>query len=81
MHTDILYSGSVEEKDAKALRDLADWFGDKWPQLDSDFRNDFEHEGLTFKQLRFYMSFGGVQGYPVEAYARSIGMTIPDKLE
>ena len=46
-----------------AVQDVKDWFGDRWDQV-SPMMADIK-DPQTFS---FYANFGGVSGYPVEAW-------------
>jgi len=77
MHYEIKYEGSQEEKDAKALKDLREYMGDKWfNSVVESAKND--HNLTSMAQLRFMFSMGGVTGYPVDAFQRKY---LPDLKE
>jgi len=61
---------SMEEADAKAMKDIADFRGQEWvDKMTVKFR-----EGPQYKigEFRMALSFGGIQGYPCYAWFRKI---------
>ena len=73
MHYEINYKGhaTVEAADRAALADIADWMGaDRFARVDALYREMAEPVGIDV--FRLQMSFAGIQGYPVEAWYRSL---------
>lgn len=73
MHTEIEYTGTTEEKDAAALRDVKEYLGSRYREIMRDIRGAAYHEGLTEKDLRCMLGIAGIQGYPVGAVWRKYG--------
>lgn len=73
MHYEINYKGhaTVADADRAALKDIADWMGaDRFARVDQLYRQMAEPVGIDV--FRLQMSFAGIQGYPVEAWYRSL---------
>lgn len=69
-HYEIKYEGPEGEKQVKAMQDLTDWLGKaKIQMLAEEFRKTPD---LSPQQFRFWLSFAGVSGYPVEAFFKTI---------
>lgn len=69
MHTEIHYNiEKQKEEDERALKDMANWFGDKWENIIKLLSED--KSITTLKTFRFLLSFSGVEGYPVMAFVR-----------
>lgn len=67
-HYTIDYSGlSNREKDSKALQDVKDYLGDRFPILEEIL---LDKEGHTLKGCEISISFAGIQGPPVFALLR-----------
>lgn len=81
MHNTVRYTGSMKDKDTKAIMDIRNWLGGDKKLIEiADHMashllyswstgNSLQH---TIDQMRFYMSFAGVQGYPVTALYRRL---------
>lgn len=73
MHYEINYKGhaTVADADRAAMKDIADWMGaDRFARVDALYREMAEPVGIDV--FRLQMSFAGIQGYPVEAWYRSL---------
>lgn len=73
MHYEINYKGhaTVEAADRAALKDIAEWMGaDRFARVDQLYRE--MAEPVSIDVFRLQMSFAGIQGYPVEAWYRSL---------
>jgi len=67
MKTCISYmQGTREERDEQALKDIRGYLSDKqWDAL-----MDCVKRGAKVPELNFYLSFMGIEGYPVHAFLR-----------
>ena len=73
MHYEINYKGFADTADADraALADIQDWMGsDRFARVDAVYRE--LTEPVSIDVFRLQMSFAGIQGYPVEAWYRSL---------
>lgn len=69
-HYEIDYSVITDEnaKQEKALNDIRDYIGiDRFVKLTAEFVNAV-NDGATEEQFHFWLSFAGIQGYPVSAW-------------
>jgi len=79
MHYEIRYPApATVEQDAKALRDMRAYVGEKaWQSLAGMFfppalkRGEAETPLEWIRGIRLACSFAGVSGYPVSAYVRA----------
>lgn len=77
-HYEIDYSqfSSEEEKEAKAMADLRDWFGAKRFEVINagfeDYKNSKLDEKTILRSFNVACNFAGVEGYPVEVWYNSI---------
>lgn len=79
MKTTVDYSRSPA-KAFDAVEDVKSWFGPKWPEVSDMMKSITDPQTFAF-----YANFGGVEGYPVEAwydlyhgqgaYAKAVGRT------
>ena len=67
MHNTVNYTKLPQpEREKQALADVTEWLNQKQYQALTDLiRNKPD---TTLEQFAFYMSFCGVQGYPVEVF-------------
>lgn len=73
MHYEINYGAhtDVVAADAAALADIRDWMGaDRFETVDAMYKQ--LAEPISIDLFRLQMSFAGIQGYPVEAWYRSL---------
>lgn len=81
MHTDIDYSGISDqtEKDAKAIEDIKNWLGKKkFDEFELLIHRTKQARKVPFSELQLACGIGGVQGFPVYAWARRLGVDIPE---
>lgn len=68
------YEGTQEEKDKETINDIRFYLGDQFERIEKLIMS---HEPPpTMKDFVFSLSFLGIQGYPVEAWARKLGITV-----
>ena len=73
MHTTISYEGlDKEAKQAKALKDMQEWFGSRWEKVLATLQK--EAPSMNMREFRMALSFAGVQGYPVEVLGEMLGI-------
>ena len=73
MHYEINYRAhaDVAAADAAAIADIKDWMGaEQFERVDTVYRQMAEPVSIDLFYLQ--MSFAGIQGYPVEAWYRSL---------
>lgn len=66
MHTTVDYTSmkTEDEKEAKALADCKEWFGEeRYEKIVQTFKA--EKTVPTFQKFSFLLCMGGVEGYPV----------------
>jgi hypothetical protein len=64
------YSESI--KRAEALKDLREWFGDRYEGILADFRAVHAKHPLSFNRVELYLSVAGVYGYPVVVFYKEM---------
>jgi len=68
MHTNIEYTGTEAEKQARAMKDIQEWFGSRYAEITRDFKGAIIHENMTEEHFRTLCAFGGIQGYPITVW-------------
>jgi hypothetical protein len=64
---------SEDQKIAKALEDLKEWYGkDKFEQLSSEWKAVFPEEASSWAYFAKTVSISGVYGYPVEVWYKQL---------
>lgn len=66
------YEGTQEEKDKKAIEDIRFYLGEERFEAAEKLID----KSINYKQFVFSVEFLGVVGYPVEAWARKLGVKI-----
>lgn len=74
MHHTIKYTGTQEENDKKAIEDIRFYLGDGLFERIEKLLS--EYNIMTRKEFEFSLSFLGIQGYPCEAWARKLNITL-----
>ena len=74
MHHTRTYIGTQEEKDKKAMEDIRFYLGDElFEKTEKIIGCD---KTISRKEFVFSLSFLGIQGYPCEAWARKLNITL-----
>ena len=73
MHQDINYGNLAEpEKSEKAIEDIKNWLGvKKFNWFEKTVRGD---HFVTFAEFELACGMGGIQGFPVKAWAKKLGV-------
>lgn len=78
MHTFIKYEGTNFEKEQKALKDIEEWFGDRWETVVPVMVHEVAR-GVTPKQFELLCSFAGIEGYPVQVLYKYITASLVEE--
>lgn len=75
MHYEINFTGTEAEKDAQAIKEIINWLGqEKFNDINEEFRAF--GQPVTLGRFSLLVSIAGIQGYPVQAWARFLGPSV-----
>lgn len=72
----IEYKGTQEEKDERAMKDIRSFLGNDLFERIEKLLSEKTGKTITRKEWHFSLSFVGIQGYPCEAWARKLNITL-----